>query len=198
MKRKCILTTTNGGAAMWVVLVVLIVTLFIMLIPPGCGGREKARRTQCLSNLKQFGLAFAMYAEESQGRMPMDSDNPTLAGSLRLVEKWVSGTKIMVCPSANTDRWLWDNVYPAKDWSRLTSKNIGYSYVPNLLSTKDTNIVVMLDKVGSTKKGSKWPADGNHHDARGNVLFTDGHVWFFASLPSDLKDKDGVERVLSP
>jgi prepilin-type processing-associated H-X9-DG protein len=177
------------GCAAWVVLAVVLIVLVMMLLPGG-GAREKAPRVRCLSDLKQLGLSMTLYAEENQGRFPMDAANPTLAGSLRMLSNTLSSTKVLVCPGSSDK--------PADSWSRLTMKDISYMYVPNLTTNVDPNAIVALDKTDCVHAGCQWPVSGNHKDAGGNVLFVDGHVSFNVKLPADLKDKDGVERFLSP
>ena len=44
--------------------------LVAMLFPTLAGAREHANRTKCLSNLRQLGLAFTMYLNDNNGRVP--------------------------------------------------------------------------------------------------------------------------------
>jgi prepilin-type processing-associated H-X9-DG protein len=146
-----------------------------------------------LSNLKQIGLAIAMYADADRyHRCPMDGGPSTLVGSLRLLSNKVSNAKILCCPS-DRDR------HPEADFNKLTAKNLSYSYVPNLIWNPDhADSIVALDRISETAVGSRWPQTGNHKGTGGNVLFGDGHVAWVNALPSALKDKDGKEVVLSP
>ena len=165
-----------------------------ILLPPTIlsgGAGEKARRANCLSNLKQIGLAMEMYANLYNGRLPMDSANPTLAGSLQLLSNFVSSAKIYHCYSDQRGK-------ATANIEEMTATNISYSYVPNLNWQDHPDSIIALDRIYVTEKGSKWPKTGNHKDTGGNVLFGDGHVAWHPELPVALKDKDGKQVVLSP
>jgi prepilin-type processing-associated H-X9-DG protein len=198
---------TKRNDTLFEVLVVLAIVflLFFFSIPALNKGREKSRRVNCESNLKQLGLAIMMYAEESRGRCPVDSEPPSLAGSWQLLgkHKYLSSPKVLLCPGDLR------GFRPAESLGVLTASNISYSYVPDVIwQPTNSNAILALDRIYAATKGSHWPLDGNHgrrsrprpismHQG-GNILFSDGHVVFWDALPSDLKDKDGVVRVLSP
>ncbi len=52
------------------VVVGIIAALMAILMPALSRAREGAKQTACLSNLRQLGLAFLMYASENKGRYP--------------------------------------------------------------------------------------------------------------------------------
>ena len=166
---------------------------FSLLVDWQIRGREEARRANCLSNLKQIGLAIAMYADEYQGRCPMDSANPTLLGSMQLLSNILTSSDLLHCPND-----LRPNVHEETDWSKVTPSNISYSYVPNLIWQSTPDSALASDRIYTTSAGSSWPTGGNHNGQGGNILFNDGHVAWNNKLPSALKDKDGKESVLSP
>ena len=180
--------------------------LLVLAVLPWLGrARESARRANCLSNFKQLGLATGMYAEMNQGRCPVDSETPTLVGSWGLLAIQIRPLQMMLF--CHSDRRA---SRPAESPDALSVSNISYSYVPNVIwqGAKGDSILA-LDRIYTTAKGSQWPSDGNHvrrpiteldfsGEQGGNVLFSDGRVEFHKSLPSDLKDKDGKLRVLSP
>ncbi len=64
---------SHGLVALLVVLVIVGI-LSAMLLPALSAAREKARRTQSLSNLKQIGLSLAMYADQHGGQLPASLD----------------------------------------------------------------------------------------------------------------------------
>lgn len=167
--------------------------LVLVLIPALSDAREKARRANCLSRIHGLGFGVAMYADNYQGRSPVDKPT-TLLGSFLLMSSTAGSPKILVCPSDSRT-----GAKPALNFGTLTALNISYSYIPNLLwDDGRTNMILWLDRIYTTERGGKWPRDGNHGSAGGNVAFTDGHIGFFKELPENLRDKDGRPVVLSP
>ncbi len=164
----------------------------ITLAPPERrSGRDPARRAQCLSNLRQIGLAIGMYADEFQGRCPVGGNPPNSLDSFRLLSNIVRRVELLHCPQDPRGA-------PAHSYSELTTKNVSYSYVPGIVWQDVPDSVLALDRIHSTTKGSHWPVDGNHNGKGGNVLFNDGHVEWKVELPCDLKDKDGKLSLISP
>lgn len=51
------------------VVIAIIAILAAILFPVFAKAREKARQTSCLSNMKQVGLAFVMYAQDYDERV---------------------------------------------------------------------------------------------------------------------------------
>jgi len=83
------------------VVIAIIAILADMLFPVFSRAREAARKTTCLSNLKQMGLACHMYAQDYDELLPLANHicNP----HLRLVNElmpYVKNYQIFYCPSA--------------------------------------------------------------------------------------------------
>ena len=62
--------------------VIGIIALLISILLPTLGrARESAKRTQCMSNLRQWGMGFCMYANQNKGTLPLDGGDGDKPGS---------------------------------------------------------------------------------------------------------------------
>jgi len=112
------------------VVIAIIAILGAILFPVFARARESARRTACVSNLKQLGLAAHMYASDYDEVFPVDrhacnSDTT----HIRLVEgilPYIKNYQIMYCPSTvKVSQWMPD-FQPTE--ANMAAGNIGYYY----------------------------------------------------------------------
>jgi prepilin-type N-terminal cleavage/methylation domain-containing protein/prepilin-type processing-associated H-X9-DG protein len=81
------------------VVIAIIAILAAILFPVFAQAREKARQTTCTSNLKQLGLALAMYSQDYDETMMLAQ-----AGSLRwpqLLAPYIKQRSFVLCPTAD-------------------------------------------------------------------------------------------------
>ena len=103
------------------VTIAIIGILAAILLPALSRARESARRSSCTSNLKQMGLVFKMYANESRGEkfpfmMIFDCDGHQLSfeqgiAMETIYPEYLTDLSVLICPSAinaGTPVELWD------------------------------------------------------------------------------------------
>jgi prepilin-type N-terminal cleavage/methylation domain-containing protein len=81
------------------VVIAIIAILAAILFPVFAQAREKARQTSCLSNEKQIGLAFLMYAQDYDNILP----NYTWPASYEVAARlnpYIKSFQIWKCPSS--------------------------------------------------------------------------------------------------
>ncbi len=105
------------------VVIAIIAILAAILFPVFARARESARASACLSNLKQLGLAWHMYADDFDEYFPCDNhaSNPHLQ-LVRQLEPYVKNYQIFYCPSAV--KYGFDSLLATpENWA---AGNIGY------------------------------------------------------------------------
>ena len=84
------------------VVIAIIGILAAILLPALARAREAARRASCANNLKQMGIVFKMYANESDGRFPLHHPLSRGRGQPHfkpLYPEYLTDIKVLVCPS---------------------------------------------------------------------------------------------------
>ena len=79
------------------VVIAIIGILAGILLPVLSRARESARKTQCMSNIKQIGMGLIMYANENNELFPSDSaytgGSPAMRGLNLLYDTYISDNK---------------------------------------------------------------------------------------------------------
>jgi len=89
------------------IVIAIIGILASMLLPALRTARESAKTIQCAGNMKQFGLAFRMYAGDYCDYMPANIGTNFWWPDLHEKEKYFNDPRIFICPSESNVCYIW-------------------------------------------------------------------------------------------
>ena len=158
------------------VVIVIITILGALLLPALNASREKARRSNCLNNLKQIGFQLRLYSSDNAERFPTaPPPASTVATFSMLTNSFPASYRIWICPSDG-------GVMSGSSFGGLTSSNLSYAYGAFGLTEgvePDTPLACDRSSTGAPTTVTPWAANAwTHKSDGGNVLFADGHVLF--------------------
>jgi prepilin-type N-terminal cleavage/methylation domain-containing protein/prepilin-type processing-associated H-X9-DG protein len=170
------------------VVVAIIAILMAVLLPAMQRAREQGKRAVCLSNVKQFGLSWVMYADENDQKLVnscTDVERRTKGIQDGAMWPYVKSLKIYKCPTGIRGEV---NTYAIVDAMNGAISPMG-NYSKELMIKRKTQIprpgerVVFVDE-GKTSvqswtifydRESWWDAPPVRHGAGTNFSFADGH-----------------------
>lgn len=189
------------------VVIAIIAILAAILFPVFAKARGKARQVSCLSNLRQWGTATVMYAQDyDEMYVPhclrdfSDLSKPVDWYWYELLQPYTKNRQINVCPEhrgvAGGHGWLGSYGYICEGFT-LDPTNINWSGLPHygigsLAEIYDPVLTIML---GETEKAvcrvcpryhnhalpllpPVWPVQDRHNEGA-NYSFFDGHAkWY--------------------
>jgi prepilin-type N-terminal cleavage/methylation domain-containing protein/prepilin-type processing-associated H-X9-DG protein len=187
------------------VVIGIIAILAALLLPALVGGKMRAQRVWCESNLRQTGLAFHSFAHDHGGKFPM-ATAASDGGSREFAENGllVNGNfyfgfrhfqalgnnlgtpKILICPS--------DTRLAATNFAALQNANISYFVGVDAEFSQPMSVLAGDGNLATTgtllrgATGGRLAWTSAQHRFKGNVLFADGHVeeWGRASGGNNL------------
>jgi hypothetical protein len=128
------------------VIIAVLAVLWVLLAALSVPAYEKARKINCLSNLKQIGIAYRLWEGNNNGKYPMVVSvtnggamelvaTGNVAACFRAMSNELSTPKNLLCPADARRDW-------ATNFSTLNNSNV--SYFVGLDVTNETNSQMFL------------------------------------------------------
>jgi len=157
------------------VVIAIIAILAGMLLPALNNARERSRRVNCASNLKQFGMAFKLYSNDFREYLPYNAAY-TFSGKMPGYDEggfglltdngYLTDAKLYICPSTTAK----------------TGEDCSYMYIGELrkameplgevpMTEKNTTAAIATAADGASNDDAK-----TNHERFGNFVYGDGHV----------------------
>jgi len=197
------------------VVIAIIAILAAILFPVYARLREKARQTQCVSNIKQTSLAFKTYTDDYDQKYPYVGTYTGVNWTAWPGPPWpapmdpyIKSPGILACPSAGCTGVIGDGIAANKPFSyffnrRLSGQSEGIaSYPSNCIIIGDwapaafhvvgangaDSTCFDIWRVGSNPNEAHWLA-GDRHSPGAVYGFVDGHgdilISNTATVPTD-------------
>ena len=168
------------------VVIAIIAILAAILLPALRQAREKARQSVCMNNLKQIGIAFALYLQDHDEYFPLLCDKSDtfwfqhIHEYLKTSGKATSGRKIWNCPS-NPNSGYWEKVSYGYNYQFLGDSLREPDVWVRLPRIKNPSFTILLaDSDGNGSHDERLNETnrppGDRHSGGANVLWVDGHV----------------------
>ena len=191
--KNCLKAEVNGRPLTWRDGCALFGLAFIVLVmlgvifPFSSRPRYAARRTACLSNLKQIGVATQLYAaDNADSAPPYLSTSTALDGHEHLVKAlnpFIKNESIWLCPE--TPKSLRSEEYSGIEGSGKMSYISPFEYAAYIRKTESfklttipdpANLPYLRDPIRAIEENEGTLLIKSGHGVKFNLLFADGHA----------------------
>jgi prepilin-type N-terminal cleavage/methylation domain-containing protein/prepilin-type processing-associated H-X9-DG protein len=174
--------------------VIFVIAVLAALLLPTPHSRQNPKEVNCLNNLKQIDTSFVVFADENQGRFPMQI--PVANGGtmefiysehtfphFQKIKEYIRDPRCLICPFET-------NRQAAVSFEALNDLNISYFLNADASANNPLHTILAGDRflqvkgqpihpglfVLTTNSNVSWTP--NFHISGGNLAFADGHVEF--------------------
>ena len=160
------------------VVIAIIGILAALILPALQQARERARRSNCTSNLRQILTSALIYADSNKSRLPADGatfDDSTVEGSFDILRLSQNMSRdVFTCPSAAEREYA------------------SYGYYPNVTTNVEGGVVVVAD---NPDNGADQPSTNHKGDG---ICYANiqGQAQWWEKPPEDAEDADTSPHVM--
>ena len=147
------------------VVIAIIAVLIALLLPAVQAAREAARRSQCVNNLKQMGLAVMNY-ESSNGCLPPHGINQPPPANVKTND---FSMKARILPYMEQQA-VWNSFNQSFGFNDATNPTAGGNKIAAYLCPSDNNYIV---RVGGSYNGRDF-GDTNYYNNVGTLISRNG------------------------
>lgn len=177
------------------VVIAIIAILAAILFPVFSRARENARKTSCMSNMKQLGLGLQQYMQDYDSRFPLMQQGMSGLGWAYGIQPYVKSEQILQCPTDQNDplggATLEDRAAQIGFTDYFYNANIGFTSTTHPAPWKEASVVypsntIILAEGDGGSKNSLSTFNNDHvtpgsdpatrHLEGANYAFVDGHV----------------------
>ncbi len=203
------MSTRKGFTLIELLVVMAIIGILAgLLVPAAAMVLEKARRTKCMNNTKQIGLALSMWAMDHEGSYPPAVNEANAADepardrfAWLLRHRVLTTTAIFICPSTR-DRVRGDfpTDYAVREVSELVlgEDECSYGWDPEKVRSANAEVALVADKPRAEDRRNGDSPDGTEgnslcHKGDGqNVYYIGGSAGWTSTVKAPYGDDPNI------
>jgi prepilin-type N-terminal cleavage/methylation domain-containing protein/prepilin-type processing-associated H-X9-DG protein len=151
------------------VVIAIIAVLIALLLPAVQAAREAARRSQCVNNLKQLGLAIQSYVDVN-GVLPPTGNNPTVTAGTGATNDFSMKARLL---SYMEQQIVWNAFNQSFAYNAAQNQTPTSTTINGFLCPSDSNRVA---RAGSSFTANTDFGDNNYYNNLGTFLSLSGGI----------------------